>query len=89
LIASQLGRRSANDPSLIKFVCEELRNGKIDDVLSERIWNPVFVPIRRPSSCGGASAPECNAALTTRPEAEVLLAKYQELVDGVWFHWND
>lgn len=45
LIASLLGRRFANDPKVIKYVCEDLRKGKIEDVLSQGIWNPVFVPL--------------------------------------------
>lgn len=45
LIANQLGRRFANDPNVIAFVCEDLKKGKMDDVLSQGIWNPAFVSI--------------------------------------------
>lgn len=45
LVANQLGRRFVNDPDVIAFVCEDLRKGKIDDVLGQGFWHPVFVPI--------------------------------------------
>ena len=45
VIAGQLGRRFANDPNVVVFASDELRKGKIDDVLAGGIWNPVFVPI--------------------------------------------
>ncbi len=44
VIASQLGRRFANDPNVVAFVFEDLKKGKLDDVLGQGIWNPVFVP---------------------------------------------
>lgn len=45
VIAIQLGRRFANDPDGVAFVCEDLKKGKLDDVLGQGIWNPVFIPI--------------------------------------------
>jgi hypothetical protein len=45
VIASQLGRRFANDPNVVAFISDELRKAKFDDVLAGGIWNPVFVPI--------------------------------------------
>jgi hypothetical protein len=45
VIASQLGRRFASDSNVVAFVGDELRKGKLDDVLAGGVWNPVFVPI--------------------------------------------